>query len=84
MAFDDVAPATEPEPIRPNGQRAQQRHAPDRFVTRNIGMIVELITYQGMLIVAKGAFDMNQGSPARTIKILVDGRKRNAPIRIIG
>lgn len=77
MAFDDVAPATEPEPIRPNGQRTQQRHAPDRFVTGNIGLIVDTIADYGVLIGPAPPLNGFQRRPARTKQVVVDERKGN-------
>src|SRR5205814_3359613 len=70
--FHDVALAGESEPLRPDGQRAQQGHAFGNFVTGEVRVFVRDVTADGVLVFLAMTFNRLQGRPARAVEEVVE------------
>ena len=72
MTFDNIAPAAETEPIRPDGQSTQQSDAFNVFITRNIGLFVDTIADYGMLIGPSPSLNRLQCRPTLTVEVVIE------------
>ena len=77
MALDNVAPAAEPELLRPDGQSAQQGYALDGFVAGNVGLLVGNIADYRVLIGPAQPLNCLQCRPSLAEEKVVEERDRD-------
>jgi len=70
--LDDIAFPGQPEPFRPDGQRATDQHAPGDFVARQIRMLTRQVAEDGVLVFLAIPIDGLQRRPARAVEEVVE------------
>lgn len=69
--FHDIAFAVQAKAFGPDGQGAQQGHAFGDFVAGHIGVFVDEVAAQGMMVVFKNALDVDQRRPSRAKQVMI-------------
>jgi len=76
VLFDHVTFAGQTKPVGENGQRAKERHVLGDLVTWQVGVFMDNVAANSVLVFRPPAFNDLQPRPARAVEVVVEQRKR--------